>query len=404
MNAVHLRARHRLHLLQGAKELFDAVVHAIAHSRHEVRLETYIFAFDEQGQAVAAALERAALRGVQVYLVVDGIGTPPLPAQWTARLDAAGVHWHRFSPLGWLGVFFPVRWRRLHRKLCVVDGQVAFCGGINVMDDFHDLRLGTLDTARLDFAVQVHGVLVQDVQALMQRFWSRLDFAQGLESRQWSKARSQLQTAMRPQPSPMRAPAPQDPQGTIPAALVLRDNLRNRSRIEQSYRQAIGQAHHEVLIANAYFMPGRKLRHALEHAAQRGVRVILLLQGRYEYFMQFHGARAVYGSLLAAGVEIHEYQGGLLHAKVAVIDSVWATVGSSNLEPLSLLLAREANVVLRDPHFAKVLRRRLRTAIEQQSVQMEPLRYAQRGRWQRALDLLALLLLRIGLFVVGRRY
>ena len=404
MNAVHLRARHRLHLLQGAKELFDAVVHAIAHSRHEVRLETYIFAFDEQGQAVAAALERAALRGVQVYLVVDGIGTPPLPAQWTARLDAAGVHWHRFSPVGWLGVFFPVRWRRLHRKLCVVDGQVAFCGGINVMDDFHDLRLGTLDTARLDFAVQVHGVLVQDVQALMQRFWSRLDFAQGLESRQWSKARSQLQTAMRPQPSPMRAPAPQDPQGTIPAALVLRDNLRNRSRIEQSYRQAIGQAHHEVLIANAYFMPGRKLRHALEHAAQRGVRVILLLQGRYEYFMQFHGARAVYGSLLAAGVEIHEYQGGLLHAKVAVIDSVWATVGSSNLEPLSLLLAREANVVLRDPHFAKVLRRRLRTAIEQQSVQMEPLRYAQRGRWQRALDLLALLLLRIGLFVVGRRY
>jgi cardiolipin synthase len=393
-----------LHLLQGAKELFDAVVHAIAHSRHEVRLETYIFAFDEQGQAVAAALERAALRGVQVYLVVDGIGTPPLPAQWTARFDAAGVHWHRFSPLGWLGVFFPVRWRRLHRKLCVIDGQVAFCGGINVMDDFHDLRLGPLDTARLDFAVQVHGPLVHDAQALMQRFWSRLDFAQGLESRQWAKARSQLQTAMRPQPSPMRAPAPQDPQGTIPAALVLRDNLRNRSRIEQSYRQAIGQAHHEVLIANAYFMPGRKLRHALEHAAQRGVRVILLLQGRYEYFMQFHGARAVYGSLLAAGVEIYEYQGGLLHAKVAVIDSVWATVGSSNLEPLSLLLAREANVVLRDPHFARALRRRLLTVIEQQSMQMDPLRYVQRGRWQRALDLLALLLLRIGLFVVGRPY
>ncbi len=404
MNAVHLRARHRLHLLQGAKELFDSVAHAIAHSRLEVRLESYIFAFDEQGQAVAAALERAALRGVQVYLVVDGIGTPPLPAQWTARFDAAGVHWHRFSPLGWLGVFFPVRWRRLHRKLCVVDGQVAFCGGINVMDDFYDLRLGTLDVARLDFAVRVHGPLVHDAQALMQRFWSRLDFAHGLESRQWSKARSQLQTALRPQPGPMRAPAPQDSQGSIPAALVLRDNLRNRSRIEQSYRQAIGQAHHEVLIANAYFMPGRKLRHALEHAAQRGVRVCLLLQGRYEYFMQFHGARAVYGSLLAAGVEIHEYQGGLLHAKVAVIDSVWATVGSSNLEPLSLLLAREANVVLRDPHFAKVLRRRLRTAIEQQSVQIDPLRYEQRGRWQRALDLLALVIMRIGLFVVGRRY
>ena len=404
MNAVHLRARHHLHLLQGAKELFQAMVHAIEHSKHEVRLETYIFAFDEQGQAVAAALERAALRGVQVYLVVDGIGTAPLPLPWAARFDAAGVRWHRFSPLGWLGVFFPVRWRRLHRKLCVVDGRVAFCGGINVMDDFHDLRLGTLDSARLEFAVQVQGPLVIDAHALMRRFWSRLDFARGLESRQWAKARSQWQTALRPQPAPMHAPAPDDAPGKIPAALVLRDNLRNRSRIEQTYRQAIGQAHHEVLIANAYFMPGRKLRHALEHAAQRGVRVVLLLQGRYEYFMQFHGARAVYGSLLAAGVQIHEYQGGLLHAKVAVIDSVWATVGSSNLEPLSLLLAREANVVLRDPHFAQVLHQRVRKAIDQQSVQMDPLRYAQRGRWQRTLDVLALLILRIGLFVVGRRY
>ena len=404
MNAVHLRARHHLHLLQGAKELFQAMVHAIEHSKHEVRLETYIFAFDEQGQAVAAALERAALRGVQVYLVVDGIGTAPLPLPWAARFDAAGVRWHRFSPLGWLGVFFPVRWRRLHRKLCVVDGRVAFCGGINVMDDFHDLRLGTLDSARLDFAVQVQGPLVIDAQALMRRFWSRLDFARGLESRQWAKARSQWQTALRPQPAPMHAPAPDDAPGKIPAALVLRDNLRNRSRIEQTYRQAIGQAHHEVLIANAYFMPGRKLRHALEHAAQRGVRVVLLLQGRYEYFMQFHGARAVYGSLLAAGVEIHEYQGGLLHAKVAVVDSVWATVGSSNLEPLSLLLAREANVVLRDAHFAQALRQRLLAAIAQQSVQMDPLRYLQRGHWQRALDRLALAIMRIGLFVVGRRY
>ena len=404
MNAVHLRARHHLHLLQGAKELFQAMVHAIEHSKHEVRLETYIFAFDEQGQAVAAALERAALRGVQVYLVVDGIGTAPLPLPWAARFDAAGVRWHRFSPLGWLGVFFPVRWRRLHRKLCVVDGRVAFCGGINVMDDFHDLRLGTLDSARLDFAVQVQGPLVIDAHALMRRFWSRLDFARGLESRQWAKARSQWQTALRPQPAPMHAPAPDDAPGKIPAALVLRDNLRNRSRIEQTYRQAIGQAHHEVLIANAYFMPGRKLRHALEHAAQRGVRVVLLLQGRYEYFMQFHGARAVYGSLLAAGVEIHEYQGGLLHAKVAVVDSVWATVGSSNLEPLSLLLAREANVVLRDAHFAQALRQRLLAAIAQQSVQMDPLRYLQRGHWQRALDRLALAIMRIGLFVVGRRY
>lgn len=404
MSAGLLRARHHVQLLQGASELFQAIVHAIHHSRHEVRLETYMFAFDSQGQAVAKALEQAARRGVQVYLVVDGLGTPPLPPDWIARFDAAGVRWHRFSPLGWLGVFIPVRWRRLHRKLCVVDRCIAFCGGINVIDDFYDLRLGALDAPRLDFAVQVQGPLVHEAYALMQRFWSRLHFARGLQTRQWIEARKRWHMAWRTQATPIYATAPQQMHATIPATLVLRDNLRNRSRIEQAYRQAIGQAHHEVLIANAYFIPGRKLRRALEHAARRGVRVSLLLPGRYEYFMQFHGARAVYGSLLAAGVQIYEYQGGLLHAKVAVVDSVWATVGSSNLDPLSLLLAREANVVLRDAHFAQILRARLRWAIEQQSEQMDPYRYANRGPWQRLRDLLALLVMRMGLFVLGRRY
>ena len=404
MNAVHLRARHHLHLLQGADELFAAVVQAIERSHTEVRLETYIYAFDRQGEALALALERAALRGVAVYVVVDGIGTPAPPAPWLARLQAAGVQWHRFSPLGYWDVFFPVRWRRLHRKLCVVDGVVAFCGGINVLDDYWDPHYGALESPRLDFAVQVHGPLVHDVQALMQRFWTRLEFALQLETRQWSAARRHWQAALEPAAAPAALPPVQAVPATVAAALVLRDNLRNRSRIERAYRQAIGHARREVLIANAYFMPGRKLRTALEHAARRGVQVIVLLQGRYEYFMQFHGARAVYGSLLAAGVQIHEYQGGFLHAKVAVIDGRWATVGSSNLDPLSLLLAREANVVVRDAPFAQALRERLMDALQRQSLQVQPARYLARNVWQRTLDLAALAVMRLGVFVIGRRY
>ena len=404
MNAVHLRSRHHLHLLQGADELFAAVVQAIERSHTEVRLETYIYAFDRQGEALALALERAALRGVAVYVVVDGIGTPAPPAPWLARLQAAGVQWHRFSPLGYWDVFFPVRWRRLHRKLCVVDGLVAFCGGINVLDDYWDPHYGALESPRLDFAVQVHGPLVHDVQALMQRFWTRLEFALQLETRQWSAARRHWQAALEPAAAPAALPPVQAVPATVAAALVLRDNLRNRSRIERAYRQAIGHARREVLIANAYFMPGRKLRTALEHAARRGVQVIVLLQGRYEYFMQFHGARAVYGSLLAAGVQIHEYQGGFLYAKVAVIDGRWATVGSSNLDPLSLLLAREANVVVRDAPFAQALRERLMDALQRQSLQVQPARYLARNVWQRTLDLAALAVMRLGVFVIGRRY
>jgi len=190
--------------------------------------------------------------------------------------------------------------------------------------------------------------------------------------------------------------------------LLLRDNVLHRSQIEKAYRRAIGMARHDIVMANAYFLPGRKMRQALIHAAQRGVRVQLLLQGRYEYFMQYHAVRPVYRQLMAAGVEIYEYTESFLHAKVAVIDAhhahPWATVGSSNLDPFSLLLAREANVVVRDGAFARQLRVRLLEAAQQQSVRVDPLAYAQRSRWQRSMDMLALGAMRAVLFLIGRSY
>jgi cardiolipin synthase len=404
MRSTHFNQHQQVRLLQGAKELFASVIAEVDASKTEVRLETYIFNFDTEGEPLAHALVRAAARGVAVYLVVDGIGTPALPAAWVQRFDAAGLQWHRFSPLGIFGVFRPGRWRRLHRKLCVIDGAVAFCGGINVIDDQIDPNYGVLQAPRLDFAVQVRGVLALEVQQAMEQFWARLEFARQVEHLQWKQA-SRLLTQAAPQqahsgPIPL---APSSGNG-VWAALVLRDNLLHRSRIEQAYRKAIGDARSEVLIASAYFVPGRKLRHALVHAAQRGVRVRVLLQGRYEYFMQYHGARTVYGVLLDAGVEIYEYTGGFLHAKVAVVDRRWATVGSSNLDPLSLLLAREANVLVRDAPFAQNLQKRLLSALQHHSVRVDVTTYAQRGRLQRGLDLLALAVMRVVLFLIGRAY
>jgi cardiolipin synthase len=191
---------------------------------------------------------------------------------------------------------------------------------------------------------------------------------------------------------------------TLNAELVLRDNLLNRTRIEVSYRKAIGEANDEIIIANAYFLPGRKLRLGLIHAAQRGVRVRLLLQGRYEYFMQYHASRPVYGALLAAGVEIYEYSPSFHHAKVAVIDGYWATVGSSNLDPLSLLLAREANVVVEDVAFAQDLRARLEHAITHDGLRVESATYENRPLRQRFLDRIAFVLMRVLLFLNGSRY
>jgi len=406
-----LRGGHQLDLLQGGDQYFGALIDAIDGSREEVRFETYIFQLDRSGCRVAEALERAAQRGVRVYLTMDGVGTPTLPTAWATRFDRSGVRWHIFSPLGRVGLFVPSRWRRLHRKLCVVDGQVAFCGGINVLDDYLDPNHGDLSEPRLDFAVRVTGPLVQDAHRTMAAFWWRLQLASEVNAREFPAAWRGLQDSMR-RAIDARAKAPKTASGAdglqvtagACAALLLRDNLRNRRKIESAYLVAIERARTEIVIANAYFLPGVRLRRTLIAAARRGVRVRLLLQGRYEYFLQYHACRPVYGALLAAGVEIHEYAASFLHAKVAVVDMRWATVGSSNLDPLSLLLAREANVVVDDPAFAQHLKHRLEEAMAQGGRVLEARAFANRPWHQRVLETLALGVMRLGLLLIGRRY
>ena len=404
-----LQSGHQVQLLQGGFEFFAALIADIDLSAHEVRFETYIFNTRGEGERVAQALERAAGRGVLVYLVMDGVGTPTIPAEWGRRFDAAGVKWQIFSPLGRWGLFIPSRWRRLHRKLCVVDGRVAYCGGVNVLDDFYDPNHGALDFPRFDFSVRVVGPLVQSVHEAMARFWWRLQAVRTMTDSDFQAAWVALQKAVQVTRTShhhkqIEPPAAVNPLAPAKAALVLRDNLLNRNRIERSYRKAIGEATSEIIIANAYFLPGRKLRQGLIHAAQRGVRVRLLLQGRYEYFLQFHATRPVYGALLAAGVEIHEYEVSFLHAKVAVIDGHWATVGSSNLDPLSLLLAREANVVVDDVVFAQLLRSRLLSAMVKGGLRVDPEGYTHRPWGPQVLDWLALGLVRVMLFLYGKRY
>ena len=399
---------HDVRLYQGAQELFPALVEAMDAALSDIQFETYIFDFTGAGSSVGEALARAAQRGVRTHLVVDGVGTGRLPAPWAARLTAAGVQWRVYSPLGRLGLLLPSRWRRLHRKLCVVDGRVLFCGGINVLDDFHDPNHGALDAPRFDFAVRATGSLVVQASDAMEQLWWRMQAVRDVRKRRLPEALQALRTASaqrhaEQQIGPLRGSGAQ-----VRAALVLRDNVRNRARIEKTYLRAIGSARHEVIIANAYFVPGRKLRKALLMAARRGVRVRLLLQGRYEYFMQYHAARPVYGPLLEAGVEIHEYAPSFLHAKVAVVDALgdrpWATVGSSNLDPLSLLLAREANVVVEDTAFARDLRQRLVHAMQHAGRRMDPARYAGRPLRQRVLDRLAFGLMRLALWLTGNRY
>jgi cardiolipin synthase len=194
------------------------------------------------------------------------------------------------------------------------------------------------------------------------------------------------------------------PRGSHRAQFLVRDNLRHRRDIEDAYLDAIARSRSEILIANAYFFPGVHFRRALMDAAARGVRVVLLLQGRAEYFL-LYASRALYGAFLDAGIEIHEYHKSFLHAKVAVIDRQWATVGSSNIDPFSLLLAREANVVVEDRVFAEQLHRSLVREMGEGATQLKRERWTNEPLPLRAATWISYGLVRFltGTFAYGRK-
>lgn len=423
------RPGHQLLLLEGGDALFPALVEAMDAARRVVHLETYIFEFAGSALSVAEALERAARRGVLVRLVVDGVGTPRVPEEWQRRFAAAGVRWRVYAPLGRLGLLIPSRWRRLHRKLCVVDGMVGFCGGINLIDDRDDVALGRLEVPRLDFALRVAGPLVGDMVDTMETLWWRLQAVRKAREREFRAAWEAFKEA---QPvgdftrllrkvelytgfgSRGKAAAgggrsvlvSDGPVGVndARATLLLRDNVGHRHDIERAYLRALGTARHDIVIANAYFIPGRKLRKALTMAAARGVRVRLMMQGRYENFFQYRAARPVYQRLVDAGIDIREYAPSALHAKVAVVDRAWATVGSTNLDPLSLLLAREANVMTTDRRFAELLHQRLDVLLEHAGQKLDAQALGSRPWHQRLLDRIAFMAMRTLLFLTGHRY
>ena len=358
-------------LLRNGAEYFPVLLEAVALAEREIWLETYIFADDDTGRRVADALIGASRRGVDVRVLVDGWGarhylTPTL----AQRLIDGGVDLLKYRPEVMPWHFRSHRLRRLHRKLCHVDGRVAFVGGINVIDD---MNTPGHTPPRVDFAVCVRGPLVVPIAQTMQRVWAIVEVTQLRHS----------DVPFFPDEEPA------ENAGTQVAKFTIRDNLRHRRDIERAYLAALRTSRREIVIATAYFFPGVRFRRALLSAAARGVKVTLLLQARVEFRLLHHASRALYGQLLAAGVTIQEYHRSFLHAKVAVVDGQWATVGSSNIDPYSFLMAREANVFVRDPVFASGLRAELAKMIEEGSRPVPPQDGAQRSRVAKAMSWIA---------------
>jgi cardiolipin synthase len=390
-----LTGGNRVRLLAGGDEQFPAMCAAIAQARRQVWLATYIFHDDEAARQVALALADAARRGLWVGVVVDGFGSKATLPRLREWLQPAGVQLVVFRPVDrWWRLLQPGQLRRLHQKLCVVDGHTGFVGGINVIDDRNDLNHGWSEAPRLDFAVQVQGPLAAAIEQTARAIWSRAALGADWREELMTLARSAepvararrmvnrlrilppvtegrrcwLRRLGRPRIDQLAAELP-----PVRAAFVVRDNLRQRRAIEHAYIEAIERAERRVDVVCPYFYPGRVFRNALERAAGRGVRV-RLLQGKADYRFAALAAQVLYGELLHAGVRIYEYTPAFLHAKVAVVDDDWATVGSSNIDPLSLLLNLEANVIVRDQPFAGDLALRFEAAVQaSEEVTQEPL-------------------------------
>jgi cardiolipin synthase len=333
-----------IRLLENGEEFFPRVFASIGSAKREVVLETFILFEDKVGLELREALVGAARRGVQVDVTIDGFGSPDLSPEFISSLADAGVRLHVFEPGTRLFGARVNLLRRMHRKIVVVDAETAFVGGINYSAD-HLADFGP--EGKQDFAIEIRGPLVAEIH----RFTHQA-LAQGQRHsprRQWWRMRKQLRTS--PQESSCV--------GSAEAIFVTRDNGDHLNDIERHYRIAIRAARKRVIIANAYFFPGYRLIKEMRKAARRGVEIVLILQGEPDMQIVKTAASMLYHHLIKGGVRIFEYTDRPLHGKVAVADDEWATVGSSNLDPLSLTLNLESNVVIRDRGFNQVLTQRL---------------------------------------------
>ncbi|MFY9997591.1 MAG: cardiolipin synthase ClsB [Leclercia sp.] len=366
------RSGNRIALLENGDHYYPAVFAAINKAQNRILLETFIWFDDGVGRKLHDAVLRAAQRGVHVEVLLDGYGSPDLDDNFVGELTSAGVVFRYYDPRPPLFGLRTNVFRRMHRKIVVVDDQIAFVGGINYSDE-HMSDYGP--EAKQDYAVQVEGPVVQDIlQYVLENLPGKV------AGRRWWKRRHRAEENVKP--------------GEAQALFVWRDNEEHRDDIEKHYLKMLTNAKREVIIANAYFFPGYRLLHAMRNAARRGVRVKLIVQGEPDMPIVTVGARLLYHYLVKGGVQIYEYRRRPLHGKVALMDDHWVTVGSSNLDPLSLSLNLEANLIIHDRQFNHTLRENLSTIIANDCVRVDESMVPKRTWWNLSKSVLAFHFLR----------
>lgn len=318
----------QVELMIDGRAFFSRYLQAIETAKSYVFIETYIFCDDQTGQKVQQALIRKAKEGVEVAVIFDAFGSLSLPSHFVDEMLSAGVRVHEFRPIRWTTKVGMLN-RRNHRKILLVDGLLGFVGGMNLADNYAALEDG--GAGWRDTAVAVQGPALEQLESLFRQMWEKC---------------SRIPLRSTPQISPEFASGHR-------VSFIANFGRIDRAEIHRAYIQAINTAKQSVRIATAYFTPDRRLLKALRNAAKRGVSVEIITAGATDLEVILHASRGLYGNLLRHGVKVFEYHDRVLHAKTAVVDGEWSTVGSANLNHRTWILDQEVNATILGPKFGQ---------------------------------------------------
>lgn len=364
-------SHHQVQLLRGGKSYFDCIIQLMEEAEEQIHMQVYSYESDATGKRVADALIRAANRGVAVYLLVDGYGSQRMDRALVRRLRDEGVHFRVFEPLFRSRRFYIGR--RMHQKLMVVDAHTAVVTGANIGDKYRgEDGVG----AWLDFALIVQGPVAVDLCRLCWTTWYNFS---PVHPRTTPPCRprveaSQIVTGQSAAKLLRSTPMLKTIASAQEASLRMRRNdwIRGKTAINRTYQEIFEKAHHRVMIVSSYFLPGRAVQRHIASAARRGVRMQILICGKMDVPLVKNAERFMYTWLMHHGVEIYEYQGTMLHGKLATCDDGWLTIGSFNVNDLSARVSMELNIDVRSSPFVADTIRALETIITRDCTYVEP--------------------------------
>ena len=326
-----------LELVYSGKDYFARLEAIIRDAQFEIHLQMYLFENDATGKRIVAALKEAALRKVEIYVLLDGLGSLSFPDELLKDLKFSGINIRFFAPLFSTYTFY--LGRRLHRKVVVADAKVALVGGINIADKYHG---STTEKPWLDYAVQLNGEIAKPLQQLCRdKYFKKRELKN-------TKIKSTFQI-----------------QNDTSVRILQNDWLKGKNEICDGYIKSIRQAKKEIIIIGSYFLPGIRIIQALKKASKNKVTIKLILSGKSDLPMTRRATCFLYNKLLNYNIELYEWDQSVLHGKVAVIDGNWSTIGSFNLNNLSSYGSLEMNIEIGSVSFSTQFRTHLNGIIAQ---------------------------------------